>query len=305
VRLQAKAPSGRHRHSGSVVGWALASPGLLAIVLVALYPLVALLLLSFSQSSLGQPFRDWVGLENFRRALQDDVFRAALAKTVVFALVITVLETVLGLLLALLLQQVRRGGWLLRTLVLLPLMTPPVMLALAWRLVLAPSGGLLNRWLQGAGFIERPISFLGSPQLAFPSIAIADIWQWTPFVALLTFAALQLLPPEVDEAARLDGAGSGTRLWSITLPMLAPVLASIFLLRFIMAMKLFDLVYVLTFGGPGFTTTVASFYIYRVAFQHFNVGYAAAMTVLLGLTVGLVTLPVSRLRSIAQRLEGA
>ena len=199
---------GRHRWSRRLVGWSLASPGLMAVGVIAIYPVVALVLFSVSQSTLGQPFRDWVGFENFRRAFQDAVFRSALVKTVLFASVLTVVEMVLGVLLALLLQQVRRGGWLLRTLVLLPLMTPPVMLALAWRLVLAPSGGLLNRWLQGAGLIDQPISFLGSPLLAFPSIAVADIWQWTPFVALLTFAALQLLPSEVEEAARLDGAGS-------------------------------------------------------------------------------------------------
>lgn len=290
--------------SGRTVGWLLATPGLLAVAVVALYPLVALLALSASDSTLGQPFRAWVGLEQYRRAFEDSVFRAAVGKTVVFALAVTALEVGLGVLLAQLLQQVRRWGWLLRTLILLPLMTPPVMLALAWRLVLAPSGGLLNRWLQGIGWIDQPISFLGSPRLAFPSIAVADIWQWAPFVALLTFAALQLLPAEVDEAAALDGAGVWTRFWQITLPMLAPTLASAFLLRFIMAMKLFDLIYILTFGGPGFTTTVASFYIYRSAFQQFNVGYAAAMTILFGLTVGLVTLPVTRLRSLAQRLEG-
>lgn len=286
------------------IGWLLAGPGIVGTVVIALYPLVVLVVLSLSQSSLGQPLRGWVGLDHFGRALADHVFRAALVKTVIYALVVTSLQLILGVAVALLLQQVTRGGALLRTLLLLPVMTPPVMLAVAWRLVLAPSGGLLNRMLQGLGLIEAPVTFLGSPRLAFPAIAIADVWQWMPFVALLTFAGLQLLPREVFEAASLDGAGVFQRFWHCTLPLLAPLLASLFLLRFIMATKLFDLVYVLTAGGPGFTTTVGSFYIYRVAFQQFNIGYAAALTILFGLVVGLTTLPVSRLRQVVQRLEG-
>lgn len=282
----------------------LAGPGFLATVIVALYPLVALIALSLSHSTLGQPLRAWAGLDNFWRALDDSIFRAAVLKTVVYAVVVTSVQVALGVAVALLLQQVTRGGGVLRTLLLLPVMTPPVMLAVAWRLVLAPSGGLLNRVLQGLGLSDEPISFLGSPRLAFPAIAVADVWQWTPFVALLTYAGLQLLPREVFEAAALDGAGVLQRFWHCTLPMLAPLLASVFLLRFIMATKLFDLVYVLTAGGPGFTTTVGSYYIYRVAFQQFNVGYAAALTILFGLVIGLVTLPVSRLRKVAQRLEG-
>lgn len=286
-------------------GWLLSSPGIVAVLVIAVYPVIVLLVLSLSDSTLGQPLKAWVGLTQYRRALSDPVFVAAVGKTLVFAFVTTSVQLVLGVLLALLLHAVGRGGWLLRTLILLPLMTPPIMLGIAWRLVLAPSGGLLNRWFQELGWINRPISFLASPTLAFPSIAVADTWQWTPFVALLTLAALQLLPKDATEAAALDGAGAWTSFWHILLPMLSPVLASIFVLRFIMAIKMFDLIYILTQGGPGFTTTVASYYIYRTAFQQFNVGYAAAMTVLFGLTVGLATLPLSRLRSLAQKIEGS
>jgi multiple sugar transport system permease protein len=137
---------------------------------------------------------------------------------------------------------------------------------------------------------------LGSSTWAFPSIAIADAWQWTPFIVLLVFAELQVQPNDVREAATLDGASDWQTFRGITLPMLMPALVSIALIRIIMALKLFDLVYALTQGGPGFDTTVGSFHIYRLALEQFNVSYAAALTVLFGLFVSLVTLPVVLLR---------
>ena len=160
-----------------------------------------------------------------------------------------------------------------------------------------PSGGWLNGTLLSLGITDRPISFLGSSRWAFPAIGVADFWQWTPFVILLAYAGLQALPPEIQEAALVDGASGWRAFWSVVLPQLAPALAAIFLLRVILAFKVFDLVYSLTFGGPGFDTNIGTFQIFRIAFRQFDVGYAAAQTIIFGILVGIVTLPIVLIRN--------
>lgn len=272
------------------------APLVIGLLAFAIYPLVYLLVLSASESMLGQPFQAWIGVDNYRAALNDQPFINSLLRSVGFAIPVTIVELVLGLAIAVLLQRSVRGGHIVRTLILLPLMTPPVMVAVAWKLILSPVGGLLNSVLMGLGLTSQPVSVLGSSTWAFPSIAIADAWQWTPFIVLLCFAALLAQPEEIRQAATIDGASEWQIFRDITLPMLIPALAAIALIRFIMALKLFDLVYALTQGGPGFDTTVGSFHIYRVALEQFDVGYAAALTVIFGLVVSLVTLPVVILR---------
>jgi multiple sugar transport system permease protein len=213
-----------------------------------------------------------------------------------FAIPASFIELVAGLGIALLVHGQLRGGRIIRTLILLPLITPPIMIATAWKLIFNPAGGLLNSILHRLGLIDQPISFLGSSEWALRAVALADAWQWTPFVALLAFAALQSLPEEIFEAAATDGASVWTRFWTITLPMLAPALIAIYLIKLIISFKVFDLVYGMTFGGPGFDTNLASFHIYRVGLQQFNVGYAAAQTLIFGLLVGLITMPIVFLR---------
>ena len=175
-------------------------------------------------------------------------------------------------------------------------MTPPVMAAVVWRLLLAPVGGFVNAALLNLGFINEPVSFLGESPWAFLSIMVADTWQWTPFVVLLAYAALQTVPGEVHEAAQVDGASRWQAFRAITLPMILPALVAIEVLRLVVAFKLFDLVYVLTAGGPGFDTTTATFGIWRTALEEFDTGYGAAQTVAFGLLVSLVILPFTKLR---------
>jgi len=279
----------------------LVAPLVVALLAFAIYPLLFLLVLSASRSLLGRPFQAWVGLGNYAAALADETFVGAMARSVAFAVPVTLVELALGVAIAVLLQGSIRGGHVVRTLILLPLMTPPIMVAVAWKLILSPVGGLLNALLLGWGVVAKPVSFLGSSTWAFPSVALADAWQWTPFVALLAFAALQAQPEEIHQAARVDGASGWRAFWGITLPLLLPALVAIGLIRLIMAFKLFDLVYALTQGGPGFDTTVGSFLIYQTALERFDVGAAAAQTVLFGLVVCLVTLPVVILRDWALR----
>jgi len=281
--------------------WLWVAPIVLALLVTTVYPTLFILGLAATKSTLGRPFGDFLAAQQIIAALQDSVFLSALLKSVTYALLISVVQLALGLAIALLLSSLRRTGRVLLSLVLLPLMTAPVMVGVAWKLILAPAGGLLNGILQRWQWIAEPVSFLGSPSLAWWSIAVADIWQWTPFVVILSWAALATLPDGVRDAARVDGARPWQCFRWITLPLIAAPLASIFLLKLILSFKLFDLVFVLTFGGPGFETTTASFSIWRATLEEFDVGKAAAQTLVYAIVVALVTLPVVRLQ---RRLEG-
>lgn len=276
-------------------------PLIFGLIVYAIYPLIYLLGLSASESTLGQPFREWVGFSNYVQAATDSVFRASLWRAILFAVPVSLIQMVLGVAIALLLNASIRKGHILRTLILLPLMTPPVMAAIVWRLLLAPVGGLLNITLENLGITDQGISFLAESPWAFFSIMAADTWQWTPFVVLMSYAALQSLPEDIHEAAQVDGASGWRIFWSITLPMVLPALLAIELLRLIIAFKVFDLVFVLTSGGPGFDTTIGSFEIYRTGLEDFNVGYAAAETIVFAVIIGIVILPFMQLRDWSER----
>jgi multiple sugar transport system permease protein len=178
---------------------------------------------------------------------------------------------------------------------LLPLMTPPVLVGVAWKLLLAPGGGLINGELMSLGLIDAPVSFLGTTPWALISVMVADIWQWTPFVTLLAYAALLQVPDDVVEAAMLDGARPSAVFWQIQLPLTVHLLLAIFALRLIMAFKVFDLVYILTFGGPGNATDMSGFAIWRTGLREFDVGMASAQTVLFAILVSIVLLPLLHL----------
>lgn len=273
------------------------APVVLALLVTLVYPTAFLVALALSKSTLGKPFQAFAGLAPLAKVLGDPLFLAAVAKSVLYAFATSALQLALGLGIALLFASLVKTGRLLVSLVLLPLMTPPVMVGLAWKLMFAPAGGLVNGLLLDWGIVEVPVSFLGSPALAWLTIAVADLWQWTPFVVILCVAALATLPEGVEEAAMLDGADAWRRFRLIVLPLIAAPLASIFLLKLILSFKLFDLVSILTFGGPGFATTTAGFSIYRQAFEQFDVARAAAQTLVYAAVIGLATLPVVRLHA--------
>jgi multiple sugar transport system permease protein len=267
------------------------TPLIVGLGVFAIYPFIYLLGLAFTESNLIEPFQKWVGTENFQDALGDPRFVGSLGRSVLLAFLSTATAMVLGVAVALLLDKAVKARDLIRTLILLPLLTPPVTAAIMWQLLLMPQGGWLNGFLMDLSLISEPVSFLGTPTTAFLSVLLVDVWQWSPFVALMSFAALQTLPSEVYEAAKLEVRSSWTVFRWITLPMLFPALIGIAVLKLVIGFKLFDLVFVLTAGGPGQATTISSFYIYRIGIQQFDIGLAAAMTLLFAIVVGLATVP--------------
>jgi len=266
----------------------MALPTLIILIFFSLIPLVYVVGLSLTNSTLARPFQDFIWFENYKRALTDEVFGSSIVNTLIFAFVATTIETLLGFIVALALRGELRAGRFLRTLALLPLFTPPVAVAWIWQLIYAPVSGLFNHYLRQWGLIEHSIAFLGNPRLAMPAIILADVWQWTPFTFILCLAALQSLPTEPYEAAAVDGASGWQVFRRITLPMMIPSVIVIFLFRFLIALKVFDLVFILTYGGPGSATQVVSFYIYKIGFTMFKSGYAAALSILVLLLVSVI-----------------
>ncbi|MFZ4510238.1 MAG: carbohydrate ABC transporter permease [Candidatus Nanopelagicales bacterium] len=256
-----------------------------------MYPLVFSLLAALNDSSLGKPFARWTGLKNLRDVVGDEDVLGALVRTTTYALLVTITSVAIGLIIALALDRAVRMGSLIRTILLLPLLTPAVTVAILWKVMLAPSGGLVSTVLTDAGLDGSALSPLSSTALALPTIALADVWEWTPLVTILLFAALQTVDSETLEAATLDGADGWRLTTSVVLPSIAGALAAVALIRLVLAFKVFDLVAVLTSGGPGQSTTTASYLIYQRALQQFDVGQAAVITLLLAIVVTVVSLP--------------
>jgi multiple sugar transport system permease protein len=261
---------------------------MLVVIAIFLMFLVYVLGLSVTNSTLAKPFNEFTGFANYARALKDGLFGKSVLLMLVFAFVVTTIETLLGFLFALALHSEVRAGRYLRTLALLPLFTPPVAVGMIWKLVYDPGSGFLNHYLLKWGIIQSPIGFMGHPFWAMPGVMAADIWQWTPFCFLLCLAAFQSLPYEPYEAAAVDGASGWQVFRRLTLPLVLPSVLITFLFRLLIALKVFDLVFMLTYGGPGNSTQVASFYIYKVAFTTFKTGYGAAMTVLVFLLISVI-----------------
>ncbi|MCP5155857.1 MAG: sugar ABC transporter permease [Ectothiorhodospiraceae bacterium] len=273
---------------------AMNAPSVLLMLVVLVFPLFYALYLSFSRVRIGElrrgfPF-PFYGFENYVRLFQDELFLHSLQNTFVFALIVVVVEVVLGLAIALLINQ--QGLWLsrvTRVLILLPYAIPPIANGLIWIYIYNFKLGFLNRSLFQLGFIEQYIDWTGIPETALYSLTVPYIWRTLPFAILLFHAALQGLPKDVYEAARVDGAGAWRCFWHITLPLMRPIIAVVVILRTSFAFLVFDEVLALTQGGPGDATWVASWFSYKKSFAPpFNIGLGAASAYVLALVIGLL-----------------
>jgi len=280
----------------------LALPVVAALLVFSAFPFAYLLGLATTDSTLARPLQGWVGTENVQAALRSEAFTSSLGKSAGFAVGASVLQLVLGTALALLLRaRGARLGWA-GVALLLPLVTPPVMVGVAWKLLLAPVGGAFASISSTLGL--GAFNPLGSSTGAFASLLVIDTWQWTPFVCLLVYAALLGVPRELVDAARIDGASAWQTARHVVLPGIGGTLVAVLVLRLVIAFKVFDIVYVVTAGGPGFSTTLSTFEIHREALQNFQVGTAAAATVLFSLLVGVFVTVVSRLQRRANGVAG-
>lgn len=258
------------------------APALAVLLALSIYPLIYSVTISLQRETAGGAV--W-GLENFTRLLSDNFFWTAMGHTFVYSTAALTCEFLLGLGLALLLNNQIRGRGFFRASLLVPMMLPTVVVGVVWRLMLNPNFGAVNGTLKQFGIDTENLTWTASPKLAMLSVIAVDVWQWTPFVFLVLLAGLQAIPQEPYEAALIDGSSRWQTFRHVTLPLLKPAILIVLLLRTMDLLRVFDQIFILTEGGPGFATETISLYIYRTAFRFFDFGYAAAMSfVLLALT---------------------
>lgn len=259
--------------------WLLLGPALVFLALLSIWPFVYLVYASFTSYQLAIPIPiEWVGIKNFSRVLHNARFWSSLGITAVFALIAVPLQILIGLGLALLLNSVVRGRELYASLFLIPMMVAPIVVGFSWNLFLNPIYGPLNNLLKWIGI--APPAWAQSPSWAMPTLVVVDTWQWTPFVMIVLLAGLNSIPRRVYEAARVDGSSSWQTFWNIVLPMLAPYMTVAFVLRFIDSFRVFDIIYILTRGGPGTSTQNLAYYTYDLGFGRFEFGMAGALSII-------------------------
>ena len=260
----------------------LVAPALAVLLALSIYPLLYSVTISLQQETAAGAV--WT-LRHFQRLAADSFFRAAMAHTFIYAVAALTGEFLLGLGLALLLNEQIRGRGLFRASLLVPMMLPTVVVGVVWRLLLNPNFGAINGTLKQAGINTDGLTWTASPRLALLAVIAVDVWQWTPFVFLILLAGLQAIPQEPYEAALIDGSNRWQTFRHVTLPLLKPAILIVLLLRTMDLLRVFDQIFILTEGGPGFATETISLYIYRAAFRFSDFGYAAAMSfVLLAVT---------------------
>jgi multiple sugar transport system permease protein len=253
-------------------------PTIILLIVMNIFPLIYSLYLSFTNYSvIADEAPQWIGIQNYQNILSDERFWTNFATTGRYALVTVVLQTLIGFGLALLLRNKFKGSGLITTLILVPMMLSPIVVANFWKLMFNPSVGIFN-YLLGFTNINTSPEWLGRPDLALWAIVIVDVWMWSPFVMLLCLAGLSAIPDYLYEAAAIDRASSWFQFRRITLPQVMPLLLIAVLFRTIEAFKQFDLVMGLTGGGPSDVTETVSIRLYKLAFQgQYDTGTSSAL----------------------------
>ena len=267
----------------------LIAPAVAVLLLVNLFPIIFAVHVSLNFWRLGDPRGPrWAGGFNYEDLLlYDDRFINAVLVSLKFVVLAVAIEFVVGFLLAFVFNAKVRGLTTLRKIYILPIMVMPLVAGLVWFYLFNENFGVINWFFSLFG--SGRIGFLTDRDLALLSVVIADAWQWTPFVMLVLFAALQSLPEYVYEAARMDGLDRWQTFWRVTFPLLRPAIIIVVLIRFVDAFRMVELVFMMTKGGPAGRTEVLPWYLYITGFQSLKLGYAAAMAVLLLVLITILT----------------
>jgi multiple sugar transport system permease protein len=268
------------------------APALIALAGIMAYPLGYSAWLSLHRVNLLDPTR-YVGLRNYQRIWHDDQVRNSLEVTFKFAIPVLTLNLVLGFGLALLIHHKARAKAFWRIIFSLPILLTPVVIGLNWRVLMNYDFGVINYYLTRLGF-DRQL-WVADAQLAMPTLIIVDAWQTTAFVILVLVAGLAALPEDLFEAARVDGASTWQQIWSLTIPLLKPLFLVIILFRSFELLRVFDIVWTLTRGGPGRVTETISFHIYARTFSSYQLGYGAAMSYILFFISAVISIILIRL----------
>jgi ABC-type sugar transport system permease subunit len=276
--------------------WLLLAPAILTVFGVIVYPLYRTVLVSlFDVRSALDPAPAFVGAANYAEMLASPAVWASLGRTLYFTIASLVVEVVLGLGLALLLNAPLRLRWLFRTAIVIPWAIPTIVNAAMWKGIFNAQYGSLNALLTQLGVIHDYVPWLSDPWRAMNLVILSDAWKTTPLVAFFLLAGLSSIPTELYEAAAVDGLGWWKRFRAITLPLLVPAISIVVVLRTVEAFKVFDIIYAMTRGGPANGTAVISYYTYVTAFSDQNFGVGSAMAMLIVLIIGVLCLTYLRL----------
>ncbi|HDH25821.1 MAG TPA: sugar ABC transporter permease [Actinobacteria bacterium] len=275
---------------------ALAAPAVIIMLVVAAFPIVRSFWISLTTYDLkdASDSHAFVGFANYLTNLSDPGFWHSLRVTALFVVIAVTTEIVLALALALFLDRPFRGQGFMKILVLLPWAIPPVVSGVMWKWILNPSYGAANGLLSQLGIIDSYIIWLGEPMRALFLVAMVDVWKETPFIMLIILAALQSVPKELYEAAKVDGASAWKTLSNVTLPLIRPTLFVVISLRTIWALKSFDLIYTITSGGPSEGTTVLGYYAYLESFVRLRLDRGASVSFIMAAIVMVVVLLYQR-----------
>ncbi|MFC6081945.1 carbohydrate ABC transporter permease [Sphaerisporangium aureirubrum] len=282
-----RAAARRRARRGALVGWSFILPNFIGFALFTLVPMLAALALAFMDwDSYNTP--EWVGLENFRRLLDDENMRVALVNTLYYAAGHIPLTLAAALGLAILLNSRIRGARFFRTAAFLPYITSLVAVAIVWNMLFNPTAGPINQLLEALGIADPP-RWTASTTWAMPAVIVTSVWRDMGYYMVLYLAGLQTIPPEYHEAAKVDGANAWQRFWSITLPCLRPTTFFVLVMLTIQSFKVLDLIVVMTGGGPGRSTLVLSQLVYREGIVEGHFGYSSAIALVLFVIVLTVT----------------
>ncbi|MEL6495692.1 MAG: sugar ABC transporter permease [Cyanobacteria bacterium J06623_7] len=285
-----------------LTGWVMLVPALLVLGLVFIYPIARAFWLSWFTENLGTQLQPvFSGISNYQRMIGDGRFWQSLWNTSVFTMVSVVLELLLGLGVALVLNKSFSGRGIVRTVAIIPWALPTAVMGLAWAWIFNDQYGVVNDILLRLGLIDTGINWLGTPTLAMIALIVADVWKTTPFISIILLAGLQSISEDLYEAHRMDGASPWQSFQQITLPLLMPQILIALLFRFAQSFGVFDLVQVMTGGGPAGSTETVSIYIYSTVMRYLDFGYGAALVVvtflLLVMAVAITSLLLKKVRA--------
>ncbi len=290
------------KRNSSIWPYLLVAPALIVMLTVVFVPVINAILMSFQNYDLRRPSR--IGFNNFKNyldVLKDPLFWGALGKTIVWVVAGVGLQFVFGFILALLLNKKFPGRGIVRSISLIPWVTPGVLIGLMWRWIFDGNYGVLNDLLLRLGLIQESLPFLAQPSTAFPAVILTIVWQGIPFFALMLLAGLQGIPDELYNAADVDGANGIQKFFLITVPSLKSVIYVTTLLRIIWVANSVDVIFNLTEGGPAYSTQTLSVYIFNKG-NSLNLGYAATLSIMLTLVLAIVA--VRYLKTMFQNQEG-
>lgn len=271
--------------NSAVFPWVLMAPTLIILFAIGVYPFLYALYIAGHNVILSKPYipRTFVGLYQYQAVIQDPNFWHALKTTLAFTIQAVFVEFWLGLGLALLFQRQLRGASIMRVFILIPMILPPLVAALIWRYMFYPGAGLVTYYIGGItralGWGEIP--FLSDPAVAFHTLVFVDIWEWTPFMFLMMTAGLASIPRQPYEAAEIDGASAWRVFWTITMPLLRPAILIAVVIRVMDAFRTYELIVIMTRGGPGNATTTLNLYLTKTGLEFFDASKAAALSLIM------------------------